>query len=164
MNRLNRTRSLTARSIRRLTAGLGTMAMAFGLTALGLTGTGPADAATASAIPITSHPIAVNKANYSPSAGFNSRAPAWYKDSAGVIHLQGAVTQTSSAGSNANLIGTLPAAARPAANVFTIVHTFNGTYADLAVQSNGQIALINPRPPAVQDYTFISLESITYLR
>jgi hypothetical protein len=88
--------------------------------------------------------------------------PAWYKDSSGVVHLQGAVTQTSTSGSTPNLIGTLPTAARPAANVFTIVHTFNGTYADLAIQSNGQIALINPRPPAVQDYTFVSLEGITY--
>jgi hypothetical protein len=162
MHPLNRTRSLTARSIHRLAASLGTMAMAFGFAALGIAGTGPADAATAPASAVTLHPIMLNTANFSGSAGFGSQAPAWYKDSSGVIHLQGAVTQTSTAGSTPNLIGTLPTAARPAANVFTIVHTFNGTYADMAIQTNGQIALINPRPPAVQDYTFISLESITY--
>src|SRR5215469_14115340 len=162
MNRLNLTRCLTARPIRRLAAGLSTMAMAVGLAALGLTGTGPAGAATAPAIPITIHPIPVNTANFSGSAGFGSRAPAWYKDSSGVIHLQGAVTQTSNSGPGANLIGTLPPAARPGYNVFVIVHTFNGTYADLAIQTNGQIGLINPRPPAVQDYTFVSLESLTY--
>ena len=162
MNRLNRTRTLTARPVRRLAAGLGTMAMALGFAALGIAGTGPADAATAPASAITIHPIPLNKANFSGSAGFDSRAPAWYKDSAGVIHLQGAVTQTSTAGSTPNLVGTLPKGARPAANVFTIVHTFNGTYADLSIQTNGQIGLINPRPPAVQDYSFVSLESITY--
>jgi hypothetical protein len=162
MNRTDRTKSLIARSARRLAAGLGTMAMALGFATLGLAGTGPADAATAPASAVTIHPIALNKANFSGSAGFGSRAPAWYKDSAGVIHLQGAVTQTSTAGSTPNLIATLPKGARPAANVFTVVHTFNGTYADLAIQTNGQVALINPRPPAVQDYTFVSLESVTY--
>jgi hypothetical protein len=35
--------------------------------------------------------------------------------------------------------------------VYTIVHTFNGTYADLAITPNGQIAVIDPRPPMVKD-------------
>jgi hypothetical protein len=48
--------------------------------------------------------------------------------------------------------------------VYTIVHTFNGTYADLAIEPNGQLDLIAPRPPMVQDYGFVSLESITYRR
>jgi hypothetical protein len=48
--------------------------------------------------------------------------------------------------------------------VFTIVHTFNGTYADLAVGSNGQISVIAPRSPMVTDFTFVSLESVTYRR
>jgi hypothetical protein len=163
MNRTTRTRSLTARSTRRLAAGLATMAMAFGYAALGLTGTVPAGATTApGSASITTHRIALNTQNWSGSAGFGSRAPAWYTDFAGVIHLQGAVRQTSTAGSTPNLIGTLPKAARPKAVVYTIVHTFNGTYADLAIETNGQIALINPRPPAVQDYSFVSLESISY--
>jgi hypothetical protein len=162
MDRTTRTRSLTTHSIRRLAAGLGTMAMAFGLAALGLTAAGPADAATARASAMTINPIALNTANFSGSAGFGSRAPAWYKDSSGVIHLQGAVTQTSSSGLGASVIGALPAAARPAANVYTIVHTFNGTYADLVIQSNGQIGLISPRQPAIQDYSFVSLEGISY--
>jgi hypothetical protein len=35
--------------------------------------------------------------------------------------------------------------------VLTIVHTFNGTYADIVIQTNGQILLIDPRPRAVTD-------------
>jgi hypothetical protein len=158
---MNRTVSLTGRSIRRLHACLATIAMALGAGVLAMAGTaGPAQAATASTF--TPTPIAINTVNWSGSAGFGSRQPAWYKDGSGVIHLQGAVTQISTGGTGANLIGTLPAAARPASNVFTVVHTFNGTYADLAVQTNGQIGLIDPRPPAVRDYTFVSLEGISY--
>jgi hypothetical protein len=102
--------------------------------------------------------------DWSGNAQFNSRAPAWYKDSSGLIHLQGAVTQTSTSGTTPDVIGTLPAAARPASNVYTIVHTYLGTYADLVIFATGQIALIDPRPPLVKDYSFVSLESITYRR
>jgi hypothetical protein len=109
-------------------------------------------------------PIAVNTANFSGSAGFGSRPPAWYTDKYGIVHLQGAVTQTSTSGSGANTIGTLPPAARPSHDVYTIVHTFNGTYADLVIQPSGAIDLINPRPPMVGDYSFVSLESISYRR
>jgi hypothetical protein len=108
--------------------------------------------------------IALNTANWSPNAGFASRGPAWYNDNSGVFHLQGAVTQASASGTSPNLIGTLPAAVAPRHTVYTIVHTFNGTYADLAIQPNGQIGLIDPRPPMVKDYTFVSLEGITYRR
>lgn len=112
----------------------------------------------------TGNLIPVNTANWSRSAGFGSRTPRWYADKSGIVHLEGAVRQTSSSGPGANLIGTLPAAARPAATVYTIVHTFSGTYADLAIEANGQLALIDPRPPMVKDYTFVSLESLTYRR
>jgi hypothetical protein len=108
--------------------------------------------------------IAVNTANWTASAGFGSRPPAWYKDSSGLVHLQGAASQTSATGTGANVIGTLPSTARPRQAVYTIVHTFNGTYADLAIEPNGTLALIDPRPPMVKDYTFVSLESITYRR
>jgi hypothetical protein len=108
--------------------------------------------------------IGVNAANWSPSAGFNSRGPAWYTDRSGVVHLQGAVTQASASGTGANTIGTLPTGARPRHTVYTIVHTFNGTYADLAILPNGDLELIDPRPPMVKDYSFVSLESITYRR
>jgi hypothetical protein len=108
--------------------------------------------------------LAINTANWSGSAGFGSRPPAWYTDRSGVVHLQGAVKQTSSTGTGARLIGTLPAAARPSHAVFAIVHTFNGTYADLAIGTDGTLQLIDPRPPLVTDYTFVSLESITYRR
>ena len=48
--------------------------------------------------------------------------------------------------------------------MFTIVHTFNGTYADLEVATNGDINIIAPRSPAVTDFSFVSLEGITYRR
>jgi hypothetical protein len=107
-------------------------------------------------------PLKVNKTNWSGNARFGSRGPAWYKDASGVVHLQGALTQIDKAGKGANTLGTLPPAARPSRNVFTIVHTFNGTYADLEVAKNGQLNLIDPRPPAVKDYFFVSLEDISY--
>lgn len=91
--------------------------------------------------------------------------PAWYTDSSGIVHLQGAAAQTSGSGSGANLIGTLPRAARPARAVYTIVSTFGGSYADLAIETDGTIRLIDPRSPAVKDYaTFVSLEAISYRR
>jgi hypothetical protein len=100
--------------------------------------------------------IPVNTANWSPSAGFGSLPHA------GIGHLTGAAKQTSATRSKANLLGTLALVARPTRNVFTIVHTFNGTYADIAIQSNGQILLIDPRPLAIKDYSFVSLEGISY--
>ena len=108
-----------------------------------------------------SNAIPVNPVNWSASAGFGSTKPAWEID-AGIVHLTGAAKQISAAGSNPNLLGVLPAAAAPKRNVFTIVHTFSGTYADISIGANGQIVLINPRPPAVKDYTFVSLEGISY--
>jgi len=116
-------------------------------------------------IPVATN-IDINTANWSTSAGFGSTALGWYKETGlvdpDVVHLQGAVKQTSASGTNANLIGTLPPAASPSRVVYAIVHTFNGTYADVSINPNGQIWLINPRPPAVKDYSFVSLESITY--
>jgi hypothetical protein len=108
--------------------------------------------------------VGLNTQNWSGNAGFNSRRPAWYADRSGIIHLQGAVRQTSSTGPGANLIATLPKAARPGRTVYAIVHTFNGTYADLAIQPSGDIDLIDARAPLVSDYTFVSLESVSYRR
>jgi hypothetical protein len=146
-------------------AALGTLAMLGTATAAQAQPAIPAAGARAAAAPLPKpQPIALNLLNWSGSAGFGSRPPAWYIDKYGIVHLQGAVTQTSSSGSGANTIGTLPPAARPSHDVYTIVHTFNGTYADLVIQTSGAIDLINPRPPMVQDYTFVSLESISYRR
>ncbi len=88
-----------------------------------------------------------NATNWSFSAGFGSGAPGWYKDAFGIVHLVGAAKQINASGSNANLLGTLPLAASPKRTVYTIVHTFNGTYADIAIEPNGQIDLIDPRTP-----------------
>lgn len=112
----------------------------------------------------STHPLGVNTANFSASAGFNSRRPAWYTDRSGIVHLQGAVKQVKSSGAGARLIAILPRAARPSHTVFVLVHTFLGTYADLAILPNGKIGLIDPRPPLVTDYTFVSLEGISYRR
>src|SRR6516162_7257721 len=110
--------------------------------------------------------VSLNTLNWSSSAGFGSTAPGWYKEvglvDPDVVHLQGAVKQTSASGPDANLIGTLPAAASPDRIVYSIVHTFDGTYADIAINPNGQIVLIDPKAPAVKDYSFVSLEGITY--
>jgi hypothetical protein len=106
--------------------------------------------------------IFLNTANWTGNAGYGSRSPGWVEDNAGVIHLQGAVARFSGTGTNANLIGTLPSIARPNRTVYTIVHTFAGTYADLAIQPNGQIWALTPRPPAVTNLQFLSLEGVTY--
>ena len=108
------------------------------------------------------NPVPVNAPDWSGSAGFGSAAPAWYQDGNGFVHLQGAAKQVATSGSNPNLLGTLPPAARPLHDVFTIVHTFNGTYADLSIGTDGSISVIGPRPPAVEDLQFVSLEGISY--
>ena len=116
-------------------------------------------AGSAAAAPI---PIALNATNWSGSAGFGSTSPGWYEDSLGIIHLTGAAKQISVRPPLEIVLGTLPPAARPARDVFTIVHTFNGTYADLEVETNGTIAVIGPPAPAVEDLSFLSLEGISY--
>ena len=144
----------------RVAAGLGAVAVAAGVTAAGATGASAAQAAPSPLIPPVN--IAVNTVNWSGSAGFGSASPSWFKDSFGIVHLQGAARQVNPTGTLRYVLGTLPAAARPARNVFVIVHTLAGTYADLEVAASGQINLIDPRPPAVKDYKFVSLEGITY--
>ena len=91
------------------------------------------------------------KANayWSTNAGFGSSAPAWYEDGSFDVHLQGAASQTVSTASN--VLGTISPGAPQNRVIYTIVHTFDGTYADIAINPNGQIALIDPRPPAVKD-------------
>jgi len=130
-----------------------------------LTMSGSVAPLVAQSIPV-SPIVSLNTLNWSASAGFGSSAPGWYKEvglvDPDVVQLQGAVKQTSATGPDANLIGTLPPAASPNRVVYSIVHTFNGTYADIAISPNGQIVLIDPRPPAVKDYSFVSLEGITY--
>lgn len=117
-------------------------------------------ATAGSAAAYTANPIPLNAPTWSGNVCCGASAPGWYKDAFGIIHLQGAVTQTVKGGSP--LIATLPPAARPNREVFTIVHTFAGTYADLAIAPSGQIGVIAPRPPAVQNFSFVSLEGITY--
>jgi hypothetical protein len=150
-----RTRKLAAR----LAAGAGMLAIA--AASMVTVHTPGAQAATLGRI-ISLASIPVNTTNWSAFAGFGSISPSWFKDSFGIVHLEGAATQERGTGRDPNLLGTLPAPARPARNVFVLVHTFAGTYADLEIAANGQITLIPPRLPAVTDFRFVSLEGITY--
>jgi hypothetical protein len=102
--------------------------------------------------------IPLNFLNWSAEVCCGGVEPQWYTDGSGIVHLIGAVTQTSKTG-QANLIGTLPPEARPTRNVFTIVHTGSGTYADLAIDKDGTINLL---PSFNTNTTFVSLEGISY--
>ena len=93
---------------------------------------------------------------------FGARPPAWTSTAPGVVLLQGAARQAFPSAPNPNLLGTVPPAARPTRVVYTIAHTNDGTYVDLSIDTDGSINLIGPRPPAVQDYSFVSLESTSY--
>lgn len=104
------------------------------------------------------NPLPLNASNWSGNACCGAGAPQWYTDGSGIVHLEGAVTQTSSSG-QANLIGTLPDNARPTRTVFTIVHTDLGTYADLAIGTDGTITLL---PSFNTNTGFVSLEGITF--
>jgi hypothetical protein len=150
-----RTRKLAAR----LGAGAGMLAIAAASMV-----TGPAPGAQAATLgPVISlASIPVNTPDWSPFAGFGSVSPMWFRDSFGIVHLEGAATQEHSTGRDPNLLGTLPLRARPARNLFVLVHTFAGTYADLEVAANGQITLTPPHKPEVTDFRFVSLEGITY--
>jgi hypothetical protein len=111
-------------------------------------------------------PIPVNGPSWSDTADstgfpFGASAPAWYRDGGFVVHLQGAAKQVSASGPNPHLLGNLPGPFWPAHVVYTIAHTFNGTYADLSIGTDGAISVIDPRSPAIQDYSFVSLEGIT---
>jgi hypothetical protein len=132
--------------------------------ALSLAFAGPAVAGVGTGTPITLG------AWWSGSAGFGTIQPTAYFDDYGLMHLWGAARQKicvnprGCAGlGNPNLLGTLTnSIAWPQHNVFAIAHTNFGTYADVEIRTNGQIWLIDPRPPAVKDYSFVSLEGISY--
>jgi hypothetical protein len=118
-----------------------------------------ASAASAAAAPT---PILVNATNWSGTAGFGSAAPGFYQDSFGIIHLEGAAKQIGLRPPLQRVLGTLPPAARPARDVYVIAHSFNGTYADLEIETNGTIYVYGAGAPATEDLSFVSLEGITY--
>jgi hypothetical protein len=100
--------------------------------------------------------------NWTTTSCCGNRGPEWYADASGIVHLQGAVAQVSPTNTNLNLIGTLPVAASPTKTVYTITHSLLGTYADVAINPQGQIFVIASRSPAVTDWGYVSLEGITY--
>jgi hypothetical protein len=141
--------------------------LAVGAVALGLGSANPAGATTPSASasalpPLALTEIQLNTNNWSAGAGFGSVTPASYVDGDFVTHLQGAVKQISTGGPDPNLIGTIEGFGRPSHDVYTLVHTFAGTYADLGIAPSGQISLIDPRPPAVKDYRFVSFDGVNF--
>jgi len=87
----------------------GSVARLVALAILGMSG--PVAPLVAQSIPVAPI-VSLNFSNWSSSAGFGSAAPGWYKETGlvdpDVVHLPGAVKQTSATGPDANLIGTLP--------------------------------------------------------
>jgi hypothetical protein len=94
--------------------------------------------------------------NWTEGFDYTNTAAAVYLDSQGVVHLEGAVDQLGASGSD--LIGWLPADF-PNRTVYTIVHTFDGTYADIDIRPDGQIWLYRT---ANVNTAFVSLEGVTY--
>jgi hypothetical protein len=125
-------------------------------------------AASAAAGVGTGTPITLNSQWWLGNAGFGTIAPTAYLDDYGDVHLWGAAKQRiclnpRGCGGDPNLLGTLPPGPyTPQRNIFTIAHTNFGTYADVGILTNGQIWLIDPRPPAIKDYSLVSLEGISY--
>jgi hypothetical protein len=131
----------------------------------------PPDPLNIAAPPVSPNPpLVLNSANWAAADKvpatevYGAAAPGFYLDQFGMVHLEGAVTQTSNAGTGSQVIGTLGPAARPDRDVFTIVHTFDGTYADLEITIAGTLLVTDPPSPAVTDLRFLSLESIVYPR
>jgi hypothetical protein len=137
-------------------------------------------AMSGSAAANTYSPITVNQSNWSGSTCCGAKYPALIEDSHGVVHLQGALRQTSPYGPYANLLGwtgsgsLFSAYAPPGRTVYTIVHTGSQTYADLAINSNGEIWLIPCSTGACSSPTafyrspntnagFVSLEGVSYV-
>jgi hypothetical protein len=115
--------------------------------------------------------FAVNTNNWSGTARYGSVTPRVlvYSEPGGspgasIVQLQGAVTLVNGSG-DANLIGRVPSFALPDRDVYTIVHTLAGTYADLVINTIGEVRVIGPAwPLTVPGYGFVSLEGITYRR
>jgi hypothetical protein len=105
-----------------------------------------------------SHLISL-KTDWAGDPGFGASGASCYTDSSGIVHLDGAVSRSS--GSTSNVIGSLPSGCSPPTTrtVYTIVHTFEGTYADLSIGTDGTI---NVLPSSNTNASFVSLEGITY--
>jgi hypothetical protein len=98
-------------------------------------------------------------ANWTANTDWGSAAPGWYIDNSNVVHLKGAARQIFQSG-NPEPGG--DAAVRAGAGHLHDRHTFGGTYADLDIGSDGEIRLIGPKPPAQADYSFVSLDGVTF--
>ena len=148
------------------------------VTAAGMTTQIAGAASPASADTTTSPGNITLGAYWSGNAGFGSGPPSLIVTNDGgnpVVHLQGAAKLLGSPTgcdqiwclvppgyNNPNLLGVLPQGARPDRDVYTIVHTMDGTYADLYIDPQGDITMIGAQHPDVTDYSFVSLEGVTF--
>jgi hypothetical protein len=108
---------------------------------------------------ITLNPNWTGIQNTDPShPSYGAVDPGWNVDGAGVVHLSGAVRQLNTEQGYPQLIGTVGLA--PSQDVFTIVHTLAGTYADLVIDTSGNIWLL---PSPNTNANFVSLEGVTYV-
>jgi hypothetical protein len=109
--------------------------------------------------------IAVNTTNWNGNAGWGAAPfPEAELDSAGIVHLWGAVQQVPTSSGDWTLIGYVPLGMAPNRTLYTIVHTGSGTYADLLINPDREIRVIasQPCPPLCSNFAFVSLESISY--
>ena len=90
------------------------------------------------------------------------------EDSAGIVHLAGGFIANNPCCVPVGDVVTsvvLPVVRlsfAPSWNVFEIVHTNFGTYADVEIQTDGTIHVIPPRPPAITDFHYLSLDGLTF--
>ena len=63
-------------------------------------------------------------------------------------------------GPGSDLIGWIKV--HPAQMVYAVVSSGAGTYVDLSIDTAGEVRVIGPRPPAVADYSYVSLDGIIY--
>ena len=92
----------------------------------------------------------------------NAAAPGWYEDLDGIVHLEGAFQgpEEPVPYNQFLLIGQLPVA--PTSNVFTVVSTAYGTYADLVIGTDGKIWLLGFPGVGDTNATLISLDGIQF--
>ncbi|HXP21337.1 MAG TPA: hypothetical protein VN840_16970 [Streptosporangiaceae bacterium] len=101
----------------------------------------------------TWHAVALKNGWQSAQHPYDSGDPAWAV-SGGIVHLAGSLHQISGANS---IVGTLPAAARPAHVLYITVYTFVGSTGTVVIDPNGTVSAYGSQAQA-----FTSLAGISY--
>ena len=111
-------------------------------------------AAAADAVPAPSFQALKLEPNWAPiGSGLVVPVAGFRKDVSGFVHLQGAVTRTAAV---TNVIGRLPAGARPNDFRYFVVYTAGGNLGTIFIGANGDITLNSG------EAAFVSLESISF--